>query len=139
MYLFFGLFFLTGKSPNWNANRNIQADSLCPIKNCVIVRNDFNHVPGIYFTSTDSNEINVKSIVSGKVISITHSNDFNTVVIKKGNTAFCYFYLKNVLVKKNDIISSGKVIGNRQENGKLYIEVFKNSKRVDPLKYLNCR
>ncbi len=100
---------------------------------------------GTSFEATDTNDFNVVSVFSGKVVDVRENPLLNTIVtVEHSNgVVVTYYSLQNVSVKINDKITQGQKIGTSSASifdsslsSHVYIEVTKDGQYVNPEKYI---
>ena len=86
----------------------------------------------------------VKASLNGKVIALGFDSSFGKYIIieHSGGYRSLYAHLQDILVKKNDKILQGEIIGKLGTTGysripHLHFSLFKGKKSIDPLAYLH--
>jgi murein DD-endopeptidase MepM/ murein hydrolase activator NlpD len=133
---------------------------ICPIeyKSDILIRND-NHGDGLFASSRAGRRIHkgidlmadvgvvVLAAKSGKVISATQNRGMGKYVIIRHAHKYItiYGHLLEILVRKNDYVRQGQVIGKVGKTGNarsrdmlphLHFEIRKNGVPQDPLEYI---
>ena len=133
---------------------------ICPIeyKNDIIIRND-NRGDGLFASSRRGKRIHqgldlladvgtpVYSAKSGKVVSATQNKGMGKYIIirHRDNIITVYGHLLNILVRRDDYVRQGQVIGRVGKTGNaksaamfphLHFEIRKNGVPLDPLEYI---
>ncbi len=132
----------------------------CPVeyKSDILIRND-NRGDGLFAASRSGRRMHkgidlmadvgeaVLAAKSGKVISATRNRGMGKYVIIRhaGNYITIYGHLSEILVRKNDFVRQGQVIGRVGKTGNarprdmlphLHFEIRKNGVPQDPLEYI---
>ena len=133
---------------------------ICPIeyKSDILIRND-NRGDGLFASSRSGRRLHkgidlmadvgeaVLAAKSGKVISATQNKGMGKYVIirHRDNCITIYGHLSEILVRKNDYVRQGQLIGRVGKTGNarardilphLHFEIRKNGVPQDPLEYI---
>lgn len=120
---------------------------ICPLKDGDAILRHFDLIyqsdPNIAEIESISSE--VFSVSDGEVISIIHSSDTYSIIIKKNsekNQYYIYSNLSSIIVKKGDLISANQSLGKAIEEEGKYSITFQYrilSEKQNSREVINCK
>ena len=131
--LLIALFFtqsLAGRSQGSNSRNS-------PMESCMVFIPKA-HISGVYFGSQDTTHLVVRSIGAGKVIGVSNTDNDCSILVKDDSLIFYFNHLNQVFKVEGDTLAPGVPIGSIIKNTKVFFQVFKGRKPIDPLPYLQC-
>lgn len=129
--------------------QNFEFRLSCPLNDAVVVPPPEN---AIKYTEQDycivlvskNSDTAVKAVYEGKVTNVEFTDETRNGVVfysRINNKDYYFWYtgLNKLLVRRNDKITAGQVLGYISPGDKIELLMFQFETPVDPIKYLDCK
>ena len=130
-----------------------QKDSVwlvCPLNDATVVPPSKNAIrydpPDLCIVLMSKPDTMVKACVNGRITNVerTEEGTWDVVFFYKDRSTnkdyyFWYSGMKDVLVKRNDMVKAGQPVGYIVPGQKIEMLMYQFETQLDPLRYLNCK
>lgn len=147
--LLLGSVFLCAQPKTGIRNRQAQQPAgelklACPMENMTIQdppKGDYKlGVQDMKIIISSATDTAIRSSVSGKVFSVTPGENKTFEIALFYRDYYIWIIgVSKAMVKKNDVVQPGKILGLVTPGAELEFMLFKNEEPLDPRKYLECK